>query len=72
MENAIASLVRDRNPWSSRTTVLAGDHPLRPPARRDSRRGKGIAARQALGQRCERALRAGGAPGEWMVRERPK
>jgi hypothetical protein len=33
-----------------------------------SRRGTGIAERQTLGQRCEQALREGGAPGRWMIR----
>lgn len=33
-----------------------------------SRRGKSLAARQELGQRCDEALRAAGAPGQWIVR----
>lgn len=33
-----------------------------------SGRGASIAERQRLGQRCEEALCAGGAPGRWMVR----
>ncbi len=33
-----------------------------------SRRGRNLAARQELAVRCEQALRAAGAPGEWTVR----
>lgn len=33
-----------------------------------SGRGASIAERQRLGQRCEQALRDGGAPGRWMIR----
>jgi hypothetical protein len=33
-----------------------------------SKRGRGLAACQALGLRCEQALRDAGAPGEWMCR----
>lgn len=33
-----------------------------------SKRGQSIAARQELGQRCEAALQAAGAPGNWLVR----
>ncbi|MBK8100798.1 MAG: hypothetical protein IPK26_27235 [Planctomycetes bacterium] len=33
-----------------------------------SKRGQRLQARQALGQRCEAALRAAGVPGSWLVR----
>ena len=33
-----------------------------------SKRGRSLAHRQAVGQRCEAALREAGAPGQWMVR----
>jgi hypothetical protein len=33
-----------------------------------SKRGRSIAHRQAVGQRCEAALLEAGAPGQWMVR----
>jgi hypothetical protein len=33
-----------------------------------SKRGRGLAACQELGQRCEQALRAAGALGEWIAR----
>lgn len=33
-----------------------------------SARGRGLAARQALGARCEQALREAGVPGAWLVR----
>jgi hypothetical protein len=33
-----------------------------------SKRGRGLAACQALGQRCEQLLRDAGAPGEWLCR----
>lgn len=33
-----------------------------------SKRGRSIAHRQQVGQRCEAALREAGAPGQWMVR----
>lgn len=35
---------------------------------RSSKRGRGLAACQELGQRCERLLRDAGAPGEWTCR----
>lgn len=35
---------------------------------RGSKRGRSLALRQELGQQCERALQAAGAPGTWMVR----
>ena len=34
----------------------------------ESKRGTRLAERQALGQRCEQALRDAGAPGRWMIR----
>jgi hypothetical protein len=33
-----------------------------------SKRGRGLAACQELGQRCDRVLRDAGVPGEWMCR----
>lgn len=33
-----------------------------------SKRGRNLTARQELGKRCEEALRAAGAPGEWTIR----
>ena len=35
---------------------------------KSSKRGRSLESRQALGQRCEQALREAGAPGEWMIR----
>jgi len=34
----------------------------------ESKAGTSLAARQALGQRCERVLRENGVPGNWMIR----
>ena len=36
-----------------------------------SKQGQSLSARQAIGRRCEEALRAAGAPGEWTCRAIP-
>ena len=72
-KNAIEAFLEDRSaaPYSEEDADAALEQLRSEIADRrfwSSRRGKGLAECQELGQRCEQALRAAGAPGQWISR----